>query len=87
VKVTYFKVEETTVSASETQTWTIGSSNTCAISGTADQYGRYVFLVRGTDVGKHILPVRHRLDGTGGYWWELSATDFNNDSYIEIILE
>ena len=87
VKVTYFKAEEMSVSSTETETWKVEASNTCAIAGGADQLGSYVFLVRGTEVSKHILPVRNRLEATNGYWRELSATTFDNDSYIEIILE
>ena len=86
-RVTYFKAEEECVEG-DTETWRIEASQTCAITGGKDQYGRYYYKVQGLAVGNHILPVYNRLeDLSTGYWWELASTYFDSDSYIEIILE
>ncbi len=88
MKVTYFKVEETTVSGDETETWKLESSNTCAIPGGKTQVGSYFFEIRGTDVGKHIRPVYNRLENPpASYWWELATTSFDDDSFIQITIE
>jgi hypothetical protein len=88
MKVTYFKAEETTVSGDETVTWKVEASKTCAIPGGKSQVGSYFFQIKGTDVGKHILPVYNRLENPpASYWWELVTTSFDNDSYIEITIE
>ena len=83
----YFKATESTISGTETETWKIEASATCAIPG-ANHLGGLEFIVRGLDVANHIKPVENRLDNSAtNYWRQLTATDFDSDSYIKIIIE
>ena len=87
-KVTYFKVVETNVSGTETETWTIEASGTCAITGRKDAIGNFEFIARGstsrTTSNRSNTGCRIHPRNTGNNW---VLTEFDANSHITIILQ